>query len=263
MVPNQNKKTICPRAVNPKLPRLIGETLMKWLARTKLTETEFDSLCFPIRLFDLFVLFHRAGFLSAASRRVKEFRSNRLKTIAGLRGIGKKMLKKCDGIPLCHVYWYYYSECILLAPANSAWTARVLCNSCLNIGSRGWAQLSGGNAANCQHWATLNISEPPWIYCWQQILFGKRRPPLQSYFNLHQAWWMHASTSRFCMQHLFLKKEPGGKGEDDDDVRMFIKPKKNQDVDWVVSNEDDMWSTAMMCAEKKLETKVTQWKSVG
>ena len=28
------------------------------------------------------------------------------------------------------------------------------------------------------------------------------------------------------MQHLFLKKEPGGKGEDDDDVRMFIKPKK-------------------------------------
>ena len=117
MVPNQNKKLYVQGAVNPKLPRLIGETLMKWLARAKLTEAEFDSLCFPIRLFDLFVLFHRAGFLSAASRRVKQFRSNRLKTIAGLRGIGKKMLKKCDGIPLCHVYWYYYSECILLAPA--------------------------------------------------------------------------------------------------------------------------------------------------
>ena len=28
------------------------------------------------------------------------------------------------------------------------------------------------------------------------------------------------------MQHLFLKKEPGGKGEDDDDVRMLIEQKK-------------------------------------
>jgi hypothetical protein len=44
---------------------------------------------------------------------------------------------------------------------------------------------------------------------------------------------------------------------------MLIEQKKNQDVDWDVSNEDDMWSTAMMCAEKKLETKVTQWKYVG
>ena len=94
IVPNQNKKLYVQGPWTQNYHVLSVKPWWNDWPEQSSQKLEFNSLCFPIRLFDLFVLFHRASFLSAASRRVKEFRSNRLKTIAGLRGIGKNNAKE-------------------------------------------------------------------------------------------------------------------------------------------------------------------------